>query len=123
MPHNYHYNKNLKEYARRLRKDSTPGEIKLWVEVLSKRQLKGYKFLRQRPILNFIVDFFCKELKLVIEVDGSTHIFKGEQDVKRDKKLTSFGYYILRFEEKEVMKDIDNVIRELEFQIRRIEET
>ncbi len=121
MPDNFHYNKNLKSFARKLRKDSTPGEIKLWVEVLSKRQMKGYRFLRQRPILNFIVDFFCKELKLVIEVDGSSHIFKQEQDVERDKKLSSLGFYVVRFEEIEVRRDIDNVIRELEFQIEKIE--
>lgn len=121
MPDNFHYNKNLKSFARRLRKDSTPGEIKLWMEVLSKKQMKGYRFLRQRPILNYIVDFFCKELKLVIEVDGSSHIFKQEQDVIRDKKLNSLGFYIIRFEEMEVRYDINNVLRELEYQIEKIE--
>lgn len=120
MPANFHYNKRLKDFARRLRKDSTPGEIKLWVEVLSKRQMKGYRFLRQRPVLNYIVDFFCKELKLAIEVDGSSHIFKQEQDVIRDKKLSSLGFHVVRFEENEVRKDIDNIIRELEYQIENL---
>ena len=121
MPNNFYYNKNLKENARRLRKDSTPGEINIWTEVLSKRQMKGYRFLRQRPILNYIVDFFCKELKLIIEIDGSSHIFKQEEDLRRDNKLKSLGFHVIRFEEQDVRNDIDNVARELKYQIERIE--
>ena len=67
------------------------------------------------------IDFFCKELKLVIEVDGSSHIFKQEQDDIRDRKLSFLGFHVIRFEEKEVRKDIDNVIRELEYQIKKLQ--
>jgi very-short-patch-repair endonuclease len=70
---NHDYNKNLKEFARRLRKQATKAEVKLWNEVLRGRQLHGYTFLRQRPELFFIADVLCKELMLVIEVDGFTH--------------------------------------------------
>ena len=70
---NLYYNKKLKEFARRLRKQTTNAEVKLWNEVLRGRQMHGYTFLRQRPILYFIADFMCKELMLIIEVDGYTH--------------------------------------------------
>ncbi len=67
-----YYNKALKQFARQLRKHSTLAEIILWNEVLKDRKL-GYKFLRQRPVLDFIGDFYCKDLKLFIELDGATH--------------------------------------------------
>lgn len=121
MNSNYNYNKKLKYLARQLRKDLTPGEIKLWVEVLSKRQMKGYRFLRQRPILNYIADFFCKELKLVIEVDGFSHFYKYEDDLKRDKELNIHGYRVCRVFEEDVMRDTENVIREIESYIGSIE--
>jgi len=79
---NSNYNKNLKEYARKLRKNSTLAEVILWDEVLKRKQLKGYSFLRQRPIDRYIVDFFCKELKLIIELDGTIHYFQKSKDKK-----------------------------------------
>jgi len=69
------YNPKLKEFARRLRNNSTYAEIRLW-QKLNKKQLKGYDFHRQKPIDNFIVDFFCHELMLAIEIDGVSHIQK-----------------------------------------------
>lgn len=66
---NNYYNKNLKEYARKLRNNSTLAKVILWNKLLKKRQLRGYQFLRQRPIDNYIVDFFSKDLKLIIELD------------------------------------------------------
>ena len=67
------YHKDLKEIARKLRNDSTPAEIRLWTKLLRSKQMKGYQFLRQRPVLNYIADFMCKELRLIIEVDGESH--------------------------------------------------
>lgn len=78
------YNKKLKPLARKLRNNSTPAEIRLWSEILQAKKMEGYSFLRQRPVLNFIADFVCKELKLIIEVDGSSH--QGEQKWYKDKK-------------------------------------
>lgn len=75
---NCYYNKNLKELARKLRKDSTKAEIRLWQELLQNKQMYGYAFLRQRPVMNFIADFMCKELMLIIEVDGYTHHFQEQ---------------------------------------------
>ena len=67
------YNIHLKEYARKLRKNSTKAEIKVWVNLLRAKKMKGYPFLRQRAILRYIADFYCKPLKLVIELDGFSH--------------------------------------------------
>ena len=80
---NNYYNKNLKSFARKHRNDSTKAEVKLWSEILSKKKMLGFQFLRQRPIDNFIADFFCKELKLIIETDGITHL--DESVIKKDE--------------------------------------
>ena len=113
MPNNSHYNKNLKTFASTLRNDSTKAEVRLWCEVLSKGKT-GYSFLRQRPVGKYIADFMCKELKLIIEVDGYSHNFKAEEDIQRDKALAELGYTVLRFHDEEVMKDLPNVQRVIE---------
>ncbi len=107
----YHYNKNLRAYARKLRNDSTKAEIKIWSALLSAKQMMGYSFLRQRPIGNYIVDFFCKELMLVIEVDGLTHHWEEtyEKDLRKEDYLRSLGYSILRFDDCEVINHIEQV--------------
>ena len=118
------YNKDLKSFARQLRKDSTLGEIILWQEVLRAKQMLGYQFNRQFPIkidgLKIIVDFICRKLKLIIEIDGYSHEFKYEEDRRRDSILRENGYTILRIEEQEVRKNLDNVIRTIEFTIDKI---
>ena len=114
MHTNNQYNKALKPLANQLRKDSTKSEIRIWCELLSGKRLAGYGFLRQRTIGNYIVDFMCRELKLVIEVDGYSHNFKTEEDLKRDKVLQGFGFTVLRFSDKEVMEDLRNVQLTLE---------
>ncbi len=113
---NWLYTKYLKKYARKLRNNSTKAEIVLWVRVLRAKKLKGYPFRRQRPILNYIADFMCKDLKLVIEVDGYTHKFEEviAKDKKKDTDLTAAGFTVLRFTDEEVLDDIEYVIRELE---------
>ena len=77
------YNPKLKEYARKLRKNSTFTEIMLW-NYLKGKQMKGFDFDRQRPIDKYIVDFYCKDLQLAIEVDGESHY--GNE--KADKRMT-----------------------------------
>jgi hypothetical protein len=69
----WHYNKVLRDYANKNRKEMTRAEACLWKYALSKGQMEGYQFLRQSPVLNYIADFMCKELMLIIEVDGLTH--------------------------------------------------
>ena len=117
---NNNYNKNLKEHARKLRSNSTLAEVILWDEVLKQKQLKGYAFLRQRPIGNYIVDFFCKELKMIIELDGTIHRFQKSKDKKREENLQAMGYNIIRFHNEEILKNIHNVKISLELYIEDI---
>jgi len=114
--HNNFYNKNLKTFARENRKNMTKAEAKIWNELLRNKQCFGFKFLRQQPILNYIVDFMCPELKLIVEIDGYSHLFDEvyENDIIRQKKIEDLGYYFLRFTDDDVMKDFNNVIRTFE---------
>lgn len=107
--HNNNYNPELKRYARENRKNQTEGEALLWSRLRNK-QVEELKFLRQRPIDNFIVDFFQPDYKLIIEIDGSSHDEKIEADLTRDDKLKSLGFYILRFTEFEVKTNLEGVI-------------
>ncbi len=110
-----YYNPKLKEIARQLRKNSTLGEVLLWKKLKGKQML-GYDFHRQKPIDNYIADFFCKILMLIIEIDGGSHDFEEVQlnDIKRQKKLEELGFHILRFTEKQVRKDINSVLLSIE---------
>ena len=108
-----YYNPKLKELARKLRKNSTLAEILLWNE-LKARRIKGYKFMRQKPIENYIVDFFCSRLKLVIEIDGSSHNDKLKRDRIRQEKLESLGLNVLRFQEVTVKENISGVLKAIE---------
>ena len=112
------YNSYLKDLAKKLRNDSTLGEILLWKE-LNNKQMHGYDFHRQKPLLNYIVDFYCYELNLVIEIDGQYHNHdeKQEEDILRDKELEGYDLTILRFTEREVRKDMVNVLRVIEHHI------
>ncbi len=106
------YKTNLKNRARDLRKNSTLGEVLLWKK-LKGRQLLGYKFIRQTTILNYIVDLYCRELKLIIELDGFGHDAQMEYDKKRQQQLEQQGFIVLRFQEHEVRRDIDNVTQRI----------
>ena len=117
MYSNNHYNKNLKEFARELRTTTvSKAEKYLWKAVLSRKQT-GERFLRQRPIDNFIVDFFSPELGLILEIDGSSHFNKGKYDLYRQQKLESFGYTFLRFYEGDVLQNIGAVKERIDFAI------
>jgi very-short-patch-repair endonuclease len=110
----YHYNKNLKQFARKLRNNSTKAEILLWKNLLRAKNFHGFAFLRQRPVGNYIADFMCKELKLIIEVDGFSHQFSYEKDSKKDTELNALGFQVLRISDEEVIYDLENVIFRLE---------
>jgi very-short-patch-repair endonuclease len=92
-----YYNPDLKKHSRELRKNATFSEKVLWKKLRS-RQLLGYQFMRQKPIDNYIVDFYCSKLKLIIEIDGITHHDKQEYDKKREDKLRELGFEIMRFD-------------------------
>jgi very-short-patch-repair endonuclease len=115
------YNPNLKVFAKKLRKDMTYGEITIWKE-LKGDKLLGFDFDRQRCIDNYIVDFYCKELMLVVEIDGMSHNNEEAflKDEVRQRKLESFGIRVIRFSETEVKNDIVNVIRSIETEILNI---
>jgi very-short-patch-repair endonuclease len=96
----------------------TLSEVLLWNE-LKRKQMLGYDFDRQRPIGNFIVDFYCKELSLAIEIDGDSHIYRYDYDDERQKILEKSGVKFLRFENIEVKKNMTNVLRVIEDWIER----
>ena len=108
---NHGYNKNLQPYANRLRKEMTKAEACLWKYILKAKQLRGYQFRRQRPVLKYIADFMCLELMLIIEVDGLTHHW--EETILKDKRkqadLEAAGFTVLRFTDDEVLNNIKTV--------------
>jgi very-short-patch-repair endonuclease len=108
------YNGNLKQYSRQLRENMTDAERRLWASVRMK-QLKRYQFYRQKPIGDYIVDFFCPGAKLVIEIDGSYHLMGEtiEYDRIRDDYLSSLGLRVLRFTNSEVLTDIEGVVKRI----------
>jgi len=116
-----HYNKKLKPLARKLRNDSTFGEVILWDKVLKQKQCLGYQFVRQFSVGNFILDFACRKLKLAIEVDGYSHNFTADKDEAKNTFLKEIGYTLLRFEESEIRYNINNVIRSIEITIKELE--
>ena len=116
------YNPKLKELARDLRNNSTKAEIILWLKLKSK-QMYGYDFHRQKPIDNYILDFFCQELMLGIEVDGYSHgiVEVYEKDIVKEEKMNYLGIGILRFTDDQILRDMDNVLRAIESYIQDYE--
>ena len=90
----------------------TRAEIILWSRLRSKK-VNGYKFRRQQPLFEYVVDFYCHELKLIIEVDGEIHSEKTRYDSKRDNILKINGYHILRFTNFEVETAVDSTINKI----------
>jgi len=121
MPKNkiFTYNTNLRSLARQLRNNSTLSEVILWNNIKGKSY--GYEFHRQVPIDNYIVDFFCHELSLAIEIDGDTHDYNFDNDERRQLVLESLGIIVLRFSDIEVKKSLNEVLRVLESSISEIE--
>ncbi|MCK5906650.1 MAG: DUF559 domain-containing protein [Flavobacteriales bacterium] len=105
------YNPKLKLLARKLRNNSTKSEIYLWNRIKGKQL--GVRFIRQKPIDNYIVDFYCKELMLAIEIDGYSHSLEEVyySDVKRDIKLEELGIEVLRINESIIFNDMENALR------------
>lgn len=119
-----YYNPKLKALARELRNNATAAEKRLW-KYLRGKHMRGYDFHRQKPIDNYIVDFFCYHLQLVIEVDGRTHGFSEvyERDIKKEDKLNELGLHVMRFSDEEVLSDITTVLRNIELYIEKFEQT
>jgi len=110
----YYGDRELVKKARVLRSNMTRAEIILWSRLRS-RKTNGFKFRRQELILDYIVDFYCNELKLIIEVDGEIHSFseKSGYDSKRDNMLKINGYHILRLSNLEIETKLDSTINKI----------
>lgn len=99
---------DLTPVAKKNRHLPTEAEKIVWQEVLRYKKT-GYKFTRQKPIHRFILDFYCSELNLAIEIDGSSHIKKVGTDVLRDKFLNQIGIHTIRFTNEEVLYHLNDV--------------
>ena len=98
------------EKRRRLRRESPLAEQRLWLR-LRNRQLMGYRFRRQYGVGPYVLDFYCPELKLAIEVDGDSHFEAREYDRKRQRYIESLGIRVLRFTNREVFERLDDLAR------------
>lgn len=105
------YYKALKQPSRELRTQMTEAEEALWQRV-RRKQICGLHFYRQKPLLSFIVDFYCPKAKLVIELDGSQHYEREHQarDGERDARLNALGLRVLRFDNWQVLRQMDAVL-------------
>lgn len=110
----YYGNRELVKRARVLRNNMTQAEVILWSRLRSK-QIDGYKFRRQQPIFDYVVDFYCNELRLIVEVDGEIHSLseKTDSDIKRDKILKINRYKIVRLTNFEIESDIEATIEKI----------
>jgi len=110
--------------ARELRKNETEAEKILWPRI-NKNQVLGFRFRRQHPINKFIADFFCVELKLVIEIDGSVHDITEyhEHDLGRTEVFNDFNITVIRFTNDQILNEIDNSVEQLEKMIKNLADT
>jgi len=109
---------DLKDKAQINRNNQNKPEAKLWYEILRNKQMLGYRFLRQKPILNYILDFYCNTLKLGVEVDGDTHAEQKSYDNNRTKELKEIGIKLIRYSNSDVVIHLDGVYRNIEEKIK-----
>ncbi len=107
------YSENLTKLARENRKNPTAAESKLWNQLLRMSNLSDYKFSRQKPIANYIADFYCAELHLVIEIDGDSHAESVKYDADRTKALSALGITVIRYTNDEILKNFSGVYDDL----------
>ena len=102
------YSPKLKEHSRSLRTSMTDAEQVLWRHI-RRKQIQGVQFYRQKPLFEFVVDFYCPTAKLVIELDGSQHLAEKHQPKgqKRDAALTELGLRVLRFDNRQILLETD----------------
>ena len=112
------YNTNLRNYAQKNRKEMNAPEANLWYNILRNRELLNYKFLRQKPILNYILDFYCSKLLFGIEIDGESHNEQTNYDKQRSENLNKIGIKIIRYSNYDVMNNFDGVYFDLIKQIK-----
>jgi len=116
----FYYNANQEtiELARRLRKRTTDSEKRLW-EKLRRKRIGGVKFRRQHPIGYYIADFYCHEVRLVVEIDGEIHnsLKQKLHDENRDAEMDHLGIFVMRFRNDQIAKDIANVVKSIKKEI------
>ena len=111
-----HYQNHLNSFARKLRQGGNLSEVLLWNEL--KNEKLGYRFLRQRPIGKYIVDFFCHTLNLAIEIDGAaSHDNKLKKDELRQKALELLGIKVIRFKDSDVRYNLEGVVETIKSEI------
>ena len=115
------YNPKLKLLARQLRKNSILTEVLLWQKI--KQRAYGVQFHRQVPMLNYITDFYCHEIGLVIEIDGSSHDYKILYDAKRQGELEAYGVTFLRFSNEDVKNNMFSVLLVIEEKVEELVNT
>ena len=116
------YNPILKDLAKQLRQQGILSEVLLWKKI--KKKSLGVEFHRQVPVDNYIIDFYCHEIMLAIEVDGNSHINTEIQinDIKRQEILENLGVKFIRFNDLDIKKNMNDVIRCLQFKIEELSE-
>ncbi len=117
------YRIDLQEKAQELRNNMTWPEKNIWYQVLSGDKLDWFRFIRQKPLLDYVVDFYCDELALVIEIDGESHIGQEEYDKRRSQELGEVGITVIRFTNDEVLQNLEWVKESLEQQIKILRPT
>ena len=116
-PNHLPYNPRLKAFSRMMRNHSEKAEALLWNQLKSKQT--GYTFNRQKPILNYIADFYCKELSLVIEIDGVSHFSKEAaiKDEERDRQMQAIGLTVIRVEDEDVRNNAEHIAKSIIAQV------
>jgi very-short-patch-repair endonuclease len=115
-----YYKRNLNPFAKRLRKAGNLAEVLLWNEL--KKDKLGCRFLRQRPIGKYIVDFYCSSLNLVVEIDGAaSHDCKMDQDKIRQREIEMLGVRFIRFTDADARYNLEGVLQTLKTEILRRE--
>ena len=112
------YNPELREFAKQLRNNSTLSEVLLWKQI--KGKALGVEFKRQVPMLEYIVDFYCQEIGLAIEVDGNIHDFRYLEDAQRQQEIEKYGVIFIRFSNEEIKNNMFSVILSLESKIEEL---
>ena len=112
------YKTTLTALARNNRKNSTAAEQKIWQELLRNKQFFNLKFIRQKPIDGYIVDFYCSDLQLVIEIDGDSHAETVEYDTERTRILEAYGLTVVRYTNQEIMHNLEGVYDDLSRRIK-----
>ena len=108
------YDKRLTALARENRKNPTPAETLIWQKVLRSKQFEHHKFHRQKPIGPYIVDFYCAELRLVIEIDGDSHAAQADYDTQRTEHLKALGLRVIRYENRDVLNNLPGIYEHLQ---------